>query len=866
MTDITPTHVEQVSLAEAYSAVTPELVCRTCTHRDNHFWHMPKLEMFRRIKAGEHRADLACKPTDENVSFKVLETINVRGRIVPVNAPSNLRTRAIVDGCGYSQRSECKSCDRFSAEQISVPYAKSGAKIYWGQTTNEGRTTAVPLASDGTDVSWWNVTIGGHCTLPKEGIVKAGQKVFCDPIPRKLNIENPSCGNCHWLDYVGEQWQTDYLTVNEHAALTPWEREEARKLVDDRVNYPMALGIMLRNKQTQPVGRSYWYRATLMKEGEHAGLYKFRVRFDESGVVAVFHDADWRFTLHRTDDPNIVAVEIRLPHHKMFHLDDHLFKRPLYWPKPPTAELVHPDAADLVDIECGLLHKNDTNNGGTAIYCDVARGIPCYYHAKGPVRNDVTGEVTFTHPEGVKPTWVYPPHGTLHVGIHNDEIMALDGNDNVPQTYSDTVAHVGTFRMWISALRAEAFKLYGQAGVEAIEAQYKTLRDGLRRNKRSIPVRPAWYANGGTEPSKPRCSHPGGLNLRKVFQDSFGSERTDWDFDHGAMTSMEVEEELRVGFRQHQLTPQRLHEEILATDQAHPNFDPSSGSVKTSEWTWVESPVVIRLPGIGGMTNEDGEPVTDVAEFMDRLDDEVIVGRSGEADRTMTKRMQMFGYDLSRGYYGKRKGSDTTSVPSRDRDIVIFGDSEEDGTDVITDWRCVECQRVYPQSEITDYFYPVCEDDGADLYRLHLAREVPNPRQGGGVGNVYVMDSAAMRQRKRLQATLCNNWALRGAPHITIEDTAGPTKNSSKGLRAMAQVEEDAVKVIKIKQLTLNDEQKAHNAAYWAENEAVINARTEYLMQYPQTTPEEILRRFPRPKGVIYQPTSAGSLAKMGSV
>lgn len=864
MAESLPIHVEQVSLPSLYERVEPELVCRTCTHRDNHLWHMPKLQMFRRIKAGESRADLLCKPDSTTTSVRILETINVRGRQVALNAKSNIRTRAIVDTCGHSMRPECKGCDRFAQEQVAVPYAKSGAKISWTTQSANGHTKAVAVAADGSDVSWWNVTIGGHCTIPKDGMMKNGRKVYCDPVPRRLKIDNPSCGNCHWLDYVGEQWQTDYLTVNEHAALTPWEREEARKLVDDRVNYPMALGIALKRKQASPVGRAYFYRAKLLKEGMHNGKLKYRVTFTESNVTTVLVDNDWRWTVYHTDDPEIVAVEVHFPFYRKFKLSAHLTKYPLKWPDPPKAQRVI-DGAHLVNAACAALPK-DPNNPGASIYCDALRGIPCYYHSKGPVKSDITGEVTFMEPEGIKPTWVYPSHGTLSVVRRNGEIVAVDGNGNLPEPYSDEVANAGVFRLWITKLRAQALKEYGEDGVKAINRQYWDLQAKLHRSTKAVQLRPSWYANGGTEPSKPRCTHPAGLNLRKVFQDSFGSERTDWDFDHGPLNWMEVDEELRVGYRQHQLTPQRLHEELLATDQAHPNFDPASGVVVEEEWTWVETPVVLRLPGIGGMTREDGSYVEDTKEFMDRLDEEVIVGTSGEAVRTMTKRMQMFGYDLSRGYYGKRNGSDKTSVPSRDRDIVIFGDTEDERNDVVTDWRCVDCEATYTQDQIEDYFYPVCKDCGSDLYKLHMAREVPNPRQGGGVGNVYVMDNAAMLQRKRLQATLCPHWKMRGAVHIGLDDTAGSGKLRGSGFREIVEAEEEPVKVIKIKQLSLSAEQQKSNAEYWAENEKVINARTQYLTDFPETTSAEILRRFPRPKGVIYQPTSAGSLAKMGSV
>lgn len=855
-----PVHVEQVDLTKIYSDIPEERVCRTCVHDANHLWHLKSFEKIERVKAGEKLVDMKCAPDKDFKSVRVLETTTSRGRIVSLNANSAKRTRAIVDTCGQSIRKVCLGCDRFEPVQTRVPYSRDpNVKIIWTEEERNGEVVGVPVTSDGSAVMWWNVTIGGSCTIPVDGMVKDGKRVFCDPTPRKLKIDNPSCANCHWLDYAGEQWQTDYLTINDNAALTPWEREEAKAYVNEDTNYAMAIGLRLRMKQTQPWGRSYFFRARVLREGWHRGMYKYRVQFDENHVTGVLVE-DYRFTVHRLDEPDMVAVEILMPHHRMFGLDDQLFRKPLRWPKPAKATYDEPDLKHLVDVNCPR-----------CIFGDLVRWKPCYHHAKGPVLNDATGEIEYTNPEGFKPTWTLPPHGLLHVTMRNGEIVALDGNDNLPVTYNSTdepdVANAGTFRAQLTMLHAQAYKLYGPEGIEAIDAQFKKLTSKLRRAYRAIPVRPNWYANGGTEPAKPRCTHPAGLNLRRVFADSFGSERTDWNYDNGSANVMAVEEELRVGYRQHHLTPQRLHEEIMSSDAAHPNFDPASNSVVPvniklpSQWTRIE------LRGIGGMTDLDGSPVEDVKRFMDLLDEEVVIGRSGEADRTMTKRMQMFGYDLSRGYYGKRSGADKTSVPSRDRDVVIFGDTEDDQAQVNTDWRCVDCEASYTQDQITDYFYPVCEACGSDLYKLHNARETSNPRQGGGVGNALIADSEAMRQRQRLSSTLCENWALKGSINIVLEDTAGPSRKAlTEAQRKLEYTEPDPVEVIKIKQLGLTPEQHKHNAAYWALNEAVIEQRMAYLDEFPQTTNAELAERFPRPKGSIYQPMAAGSLAKMGSV
>jgi hypothetical protein len=842
-----PVSVEEVSLPAKYSGVDPTTVCRTCTHRDNHLWAVKTAEMIKRGKDGETKADMECAPTKELRTYKLLETIRSRGRIVPLNEPSKHRARAFVDTCGHTLRPECKGCDRFSPVQVAVPYSKNpDARIFWTFENRNGRDVPVPVADDGGNVFWWNVTIGGHCTIPAEGLDRNGTKVYCDPKPRKLKIDNPGCGNCHWLDFAGEQWQTDYLTVNSNAALTPWEREQARRFVGEDVTLPMALGLALKAKQSSKVGRSYWYRATLLKEGLHRGQYKYRVNFSESGVVAVITDDDWRWTVHRTNDPKVVAVEILMPYHRMFRLGDHMTKRALRWPRSPRPVLIEPNLAHLVDTNCPR--------------CKADK--PCYHHAKDPRRSDVTGDIEYFNPEGLQLRWEYPAHGQMHVAVINDEVVAVDGNGNRPVPYSDEVANAATFRRLLPGLLTEAGRKHGDDGRAAIMAQYKEVRSKLRRSVRALPVRPAWYNNSTIEPNKPRCSHPDGLDLRSVFGDSFGLERTDFSFDMGAANTMAVNEELRVGYRQHAHTPQRLHEEILATDASHPNYDPASDSVIERGFSFTETPVAIHLPGIGGMTREDGSAVNDPAEFMDRLDEEVVVGKVGETPRTMTKRMQMFGYDLSRGYYGSRKGSDKTSVPSRDRDLVIFGESEDDQLDVNTDWRCVECDNTYPQDQIDDYFYPVCEC-GADLYMIHNTRQVYNPRSGGGVGNAFVMDTEGMRQRQRLGATLCPNWRLRGSPHISLEDVEGPAREE-KVIAPEGDVEEDVVEILKVKTLHLTPEQQAHNEAYWAENDKVIEARTEYLLKYPETTQRELAARFPRPRGKIYQIMAAGSLAKMG--
>lgn len=853
-----PVHVEQVDLPEAYSKINEAQVCRTCTHGANRMWHISPLEKIARLSEGEALDEIKCHPTDNRKSNRILATTKTKGRVVALDAQSNIATRAIVDSCGQSIRPVCKGCDRFIPVQVEVPYlktpapavpGKAPAKVVWITDPDTGKGNAI--STDGSPVSWWKVTVGGSCGLPADGIVKDGVRVLCDPLPRKVNIEAPSCANCNWLDFAGEQWQTDHLTINENAQLTPWERDQANQSAGEGMSPRMAQGIALRRKQTQPWGRSYWFRAFLLKEGMHRGIYKYKVRFEEQPDTEVILTEDYRFTVHRTDNPNVVAVEILMPHHRQLGLSDHLWHNPLEWPRPAKASLVEPDLGYLAKVDCPRCVTTKT------------RTRPCYHHAKAPRRDIATGDIIYDNPEGFNPIWVYPEHGRLQVEMHEGAVRVVDGNGNLPVTYSgsEQLANIGTFRMALSGLLLAAAKLDGDQGVTAVQEQYKALLRPQRRYGKGVAIRPNWYANGGTEPAKPRCTHPGGLDLRKVFADSFGSERTDWNFDTGAYNTMAVEEELRVGMRQHHLTPQRLQEEIMSSDAAHPNFDPSSNSVIHPEidpMSQVEVWTHVELLGIGGMTDMDGNPVTDVGEFMDALDDEVMIGEG----RTMSKRQQMFGYAMSRGYFGKRSGGDKMAMPSLDNDMVIFGDDPDEQRDIDPSWRCPECDRRYEQDELVDYFYPVCGDCGADLYKNHNAREVSNPRQGGGVGNALIADSDATQRRQRLAATMCPNWVLKGSTHIGLANTKG----AEAPAEAPVFIEPDPVEVIKVKQLSLTAEQTAHNKAFWAENDKVLEARTTYMDAHPDTPMTELVKLFPRPKGSVYQPTSAGSLAKVGSM
>lgn len=836
-----PGHVVQVNLTKRPAEVDHSQICRTCVHAGNRTWHMSRSEILSATTDGASLSSLSCTPDTEISSYRVMETTRRKLQIAPLTAKSSLRTRAVVDSCGHSIANKCKGCDRFIPIQVKVPYAKSGAAIYWTTKTVKGTEVDVPAAADGSVVSWWSVTISGHCSIPATGIAVDGKVTHCAPIERKLAIDNPSCLNCNWMDRTGENWQFDHLTVNENATLSPWERYLASLRVTDEVKPAMAYGLALKEKQSQGFGRRMWHRAKVDDVVVERGRKKYHLTFERPEVKAIIAEGDWRFEVHEVPGSNYVAVDIAWPFHKMFRRDDRMYRNVFIWPQLPKRIWV--SNVDLSNPDCPRCRPNRA----------------CYFHAKGPIRSNISGDIVFLAPENASAgEWQLPGNGRMKVVSPSDgAYFAVDYNDALPQPYSTEVANAAVFRLWLPTLLATAEKMGGKPARHQILTQYRAITAQLVRKAKGVPARPSWLVNGGTEPFKPRCSHPRGLNLRKVFADSFGSERTDMDFDMGAQVTMEVEEELRVGYRQHAHTPQRLHEEIISTDVAHVNYDPSSDSIIPVEVAWPEEMSITRLEGISGAIGDDGYPITDPREFLEFLDTEVTIGQMGESERKITKRMQMFGYELSRGFYGRRSSSTKTTVGSVDSEMFIFSDDDE--TERSETWVCPECEASYSPGDIEDFWHPICEADGTDLV-LRNARSAYDARSGGGIGNAMVMDNEFMRQNKRLSETVCGFWRLAGNTSISLVSVKGPERKRT--MRAATKT--TGHKVIKVGTPDLTVEQMAANAAYKAALEEVVAARTNYLIENPGISQEDLLEMFPAPDGVTYEPKAIGSAAKMG--
>jgi len=859
---------QELDLTKRYPSYDEDTVCRTCTLSGSRDWQYHMLRSQGKIELGEPSSDYRCSPDKEHGSFRIVGTANWKEQRVGIRQTSPYKTVAVVSNCGHQIAPKCKGCDRFAPEQVAIPYDPGGKGIFHGTQVQGESIVPMIYTGSGLPVKYWNNTVGGHCTIPAKGIVKDGKTVFCDPTPRKINVEAPSCQNCNWLDYMGSQWQTDYLEVNDHASVTSWERAAITSEAEStNTPYGVVYNRFLESKSVGNLGRRVWFTARVLKKDFHQGEVKYKVQIEDNNVVAVIAANDERFYVHEDHIPMgynvdtwtgyqvdpLVGLEVAYPHNKLLKLTLSRLIRYRIWPDIPRRE--------EVPLKEEVLSRRNENCADCA---KLRKNKPCYYHAKAPSRSVESRDISFEDPGVNLAEYSLANHAQMKIEERNGVPVAVDLNGNLPEPYSTTSANASVFRLSLSALLTRAKYDYGIAGVKAIMKQYSMVVGGLIINNKMRIAHTSWLHNTSIEPSKPVCSHPNGLNLREVFGDTFGLERTDIDFDMGAMNTMEVEEELRVGWRQHEMTPQRLQEEILSTHTSHLRYNRETGDIDTIEIATPDHYTITKIEGLGGMVREDGTPITDPNEFLERLDDRIAVGSMGEMERLISRRQQLFGYDMSRGYYGRRI-NDKTSMGSTDGEMVIFNrDSESVVEDIHNAWMCPECDSHYDQSQIADFFNPLCEDCGASLWRNHKTREVMNPRASGGLGNAIVKESATILQRKRLQATLCPNWVLKGAIHIGLDQVTGPMSEVPVGIGKDAKQAKSNLTIHKIAVLDANH--RANNAAYYAEVTKVEQLRADYLDENPDTHISELIKLFPTPGGIVYQEKAAGSLSKMGSV
>lgn len=848
--------VDDIDLSIIYGNRNQESICKTCVHEQNRGWKVSTKDIFEAALAGEDvQAMSMCVPTQNDVARKAVATTTFR-KVIPLDAPSDDKIIAFIDSCGHQTLPKCNGCERFKRDYVEIPYADE--QIFWKSETNDGVITKVPYTKSGKPVKTWRATIGGYCSIGPEGIVKDNKVTHCDPIKREIAI-SPSCSNCAFLDRVGDSWMYDHLSVNANARLTPFEYYEAyMQALRNGEDPTAATNIALYLKQIKGQGRILTLKARI--ENCYSVLAtqetRYLVRYDRSPVVDKISSTDDSIKILSIDNKiEYMIVEVTDNRLRSLKYSLPLVKYNLIWPQLPKALNLHKDKA--VDPR---IVKECAERGGLSA-CSYVKNRPCYYHSKRPTKNEITGEISF-EPTADKTHDIFPPNAYMHIEKIGGKYYAVDDECQMPMAYSETQPNASVFRKWLPTLLQNAKAISTQA-VKDIESQYRAVISGLQRSTIAQKVRPYWLAPSTLEPAKPRCTHPDGMDLRKVFGDTFGLERVDFDFDLGSMNTIEVEEEIRVGYRQHEQTPQHLQEEVLTNMMLDPNYVHAvGGKIDPDKPINIEGFSITELPLSDSYDN--------TKDFVNSLDDHIETGvvtsqeDQTEVNRYITRREQLFGYSINGNVFGKRKPGEMTQLLSKDPGYVVFGDSYDFTTSNVS-WVCLKCDKKFDYQSV-DIFNPLCDNcENQPLHRNHNAREVVNPRARGGVGNAYVKASPSLISSMQLGANLCDKWVYReiasGINYETLFGSGAKVIQSQRST-ATAALDVEIVEIVKVNKIT--PEQLEANRLYAQLVDSVVSQREEYLAKNPSASAKELARLYPTPPGKVYQEKVAGSLSKMG--
>lgn len=229
-------------------------ICRTCAFSTRRLHLFSLVEKMRARKEGIKPEDMECKPTSvgevrntysDNITrvVKANGTVKWRPREVQLPATGHATT------CGQELQSKCLTCARLVRQEL---------RVVGGINTS-------------TNKPWYRtILLGGHCSIPAEGIMVKGVSTTCDrkPIVRELNEGTcATCGNCQ--TFSGE-WISSYPSVN-RIDLTAYEMEQAKRAAD-----PDAVGLAIWSAR-QLAGTVMWPSSSTssMRTPTVPGLLKY---------------------------------------------------------------------------------------------------------------------------------------------------------------------------------------------------------------------------------------------------------------------------------------------------------------------------------------------------------------------------------------------------------------------------------------------------------------------------------------------------------------------------------------------------------------------------------------------------------------
>ena len=208
--DLTQRHAS--ALAEE---VTEAQICRTCVFVSKRMHAVPAVEVLKARRAGISLDELKCEPTKEAGVRNIFadgsaQEVNSDGSVAVKLTKKTERVQGRVETCGQSLQNKCRNCSRLVRETISII----------GGTNNNGKP-------------WYReVLVGGHCSIPEEGILVEGEVKRCDPKPMPFREQEQSCFTCGNNQTFGSVWMHEHGQVVA-VDLTAYEMERARSTAAD---------------------------------------------------------------------------------------------------------------------------------------------------------------------------------------------------------------------------------------------------------------------------------------------------------------------------------------------------------------------------------------------------------------------------------------------------------------------------------------------------------------------------------------------------------------------------------------------------------------------------------------------------------
>lgn len=433
--------------------VDPVQICRTCSKTDPQRIKVSLKEMIslKKENNGVLPESALCHP---NVSEE-LRNVRSDRTITPLRADGKvlvqLQTKtqraesvAYIDSCGQNIQDKCRGCSRLN---------RINARVKGGTNAN-GHPYFV------------EVLIGGHCTIPAEGIVVDGEVTMCDkkPYSRDPLGLSRSCGNCKWRSAYSEPSMLDHVTPLRWG-LTSYEREKAMEGVDpDQIGIALNEASRARGKIKVKAGprtndsvmswagmiKYFNLSIVRMYEDDEGKPFSVDVRIPTTGDIFNFKlaEGDDSIGMIKIVDTKNAILEITSPHHRQYGLPDR--NRISY---PRSEELVDCDKCngnksypsfngsewkDIPCQQCGGTGKVgagvpsnivtvEDNSDLVDPYCTQCHGkIPCYHHLRQPMLRESRSVVRLLN--GVIET----EHTTFHSYMRKDSrhVIQVEPDEN----------------------------------------------------------------------------------------------------------------------------------------------------------------------------------------------------------------------------------------------------------------------------------------------------------------------------------------------------------------------------------------------------------------------------------------------------